>query len=66
MIETDDRIDAIREGRIDQPIELAAIGLVFAEILRPVTLEPLPWAQVDALRAVEAAARRADSPREFD
>jgi len=61
MLDQDARLDAIQNGRTYLGPEIEAIGYVFATILRPVTLEPLPWNQIDALRAVEAAWRRADA-----
>jgi hypothetical protein len=60
MIDTEAKLEAIRQGTTPQPPEVEAIGVVFAEILRPVTLQPFPWPMVDALRAIDAAAKQAE------
>ncbi len=58
MIDNEAKLDAIRQGTTSQPPEVEAIGVVFAEIFRPLTLQPFPWPMVDALRAIDAADRR--------
>jgi hypothetical protein len=60
MIDNEVKLDAIRQGTTSQPPEIEAIGVVFAELLRPLTLQPFPWPMVDALRAIDAAGRRAE------
>ena len=65
MVDDEARRDAIRQGATFQRPEVEAIGLVFAEVWRPFTLEPFPWPVVDALRAIDAANRaraREDQP----
>jgi hypothetical protein len=52
MIDIEERILAVREGATFLRPETEAVGLVFVELLRPVTNEPLPWPMVDALRAL--------------
>jgi hypothetical protein len=63
MIDNEAKLDAIRQGTTSQPPEVEAIGVVFAEILRPLTLQPFPWPMVDALRAIDAADRRGEDGR---
>lgn len=58
MIDYQARVEAIRDGKTVQRPEVDAIGLVLGEVLRPVTLEPFPLPVIDALRAIDAAARR--------
>jgi len=62
MIEFEEKLNAIRKGTTPQLPEIEAIGLVYVELLRPLTLEPLPWSVIDALRAVDRASRRETSP----
>ena len=63
MIDNEAKLEAIRQGTTPQPPEIEAIGVVFAEILRPLTLQPFPWPMVDALRAIDAAAKWTDPSR---
>jgi hypothetical protein len=64
MIDYEARLDAIRQGATFQRPEVEAIGMVLVEVLRPLTLEPLSWHMIDALRAIDAASRRAGPSQE--
>jgi hypothetical protein len=61
----EERIDEIKSGTTFLPPEAEAIGFIYGEILRPITLEPLPWLIVDALRAVHRAERDRRPPNAF-
>jgi len=56
-----DEGEAERQARPDEAlrdhIEVEAVGFVLAQMLRPVIMEPLPWTQVDLLRALRKSER---------
>jgi hypothetical protein len=56
-----DEIKAERQAKPERAAsdcaEAEAIGLVLAQVLRPIVMEPLPWSQVDLLRALRDGER---------
>jgi hypothetical protein len=62
MIEIEAERQAIDDLPPDHTIPAEAVGFVLAHQLRGVPMEPLPWDQVDLLRAMRARERSGVKP----